>query len=143
MTVKRKIPSEAWEQKEVIRWWSEKAAGLQLYEDSLFHIPNGTQAASRMKKRGLGVRSGVPDLFLALPSGGYHGLWIELKRIKGGTLSPEQVDYLTFLKSMHYAAFCCKGAEAAKRLITQYLLEPDSLSSLTGLLVYDLKGMPV
>lgn len=136
-----KVPTEAWEQQQIINWWTTKSKGLNLFENSLFHIPNGTLQASRMKKRGLGVRSGVPDIFLALPSGDYHGLWIELKRIKGGVISQEQVEFIIFLKSMHYCAYVCKGHESAQRLITHYLLDPDSLAPLTGDLIYDRKGM--
>lgn len=47
----------------------------------LFAIPNGGQrhAAVAAKLRAEGVRAGVPDLFLACPSRGYHGAFVELK----------------------------------------------------------------
>lgn len=89
-----------------------------------------------MAHKGLGVRSCVPDLLLAIPSGGYHGLWIELKRLHGGVVSPEQVEFIQFLKSMHYAAFVCKGHAAAERLIEIYLTEPKKLMGREGELVF-------
>lgn len=49
--------------------------------DMLFHVPNGgsrdRREAARLKAQG--VRAGVPDLCLPVPSGAYHGLFIELK----------------------------------------------------------------
>lgn len=138
MTVlKKKNPSEAWEQRHIFDWWHRKSSEVPVFESSLMHIPNGTLQASRMKQRGLGVRSGVPDLLLCLPRGRYHGLWIELKRVKGGVVSPEQVEFTQHLKSMSYAAFVCRGHDSAERLISQYILDPDSLDPLVGKLVYE------
>ncbi|UPY96975.1 VRR-NUC domain-containing protein [Pectobacterium sp. 21LCBS03] len=62
--------------------WADKTVidGIKI-GDYLLHIPNegkrGPKAARDAKR--LGVRAGVPDLFLALPHGGYSGLWIEMK----------------------------------------------------------------
>lgn len=51
------------------------------YRLNLFAIPNGGQrnkvVAGKLKAEG--VRSGVADLFLALPAGDCHGLYIEMK----------------------------------------------------------------
>ena len=50
----------------------------------MFHIPNGGSRnkleASNLKKQG--VKAGVPDLFLPVGRGSYHGLFIELKSAK-------------------------------------------------------------
>lgn len=67
----------------------------------------------------------------------YHGLFLEMKRLKGGRIADEQVEFLQFAKSLHYASFVCRGAEKAKQLITQYLLEPESLAPLTGMIIYE------
>ena len=45
----------------------------------------------------MGVKSGVPDLMLPIPKGGYHGLFIELKKEVGGITSKEQIDWSQFL----------------------------------------------
>lgn len=49
--------------------------------DLMFHIPNGGSRnkleAANLKKQG--VKAGVPDLFLPVGRGSYHGLFIELK----------------------------------------------------------------
>ena len=67
-----------------------------------------------------GVRAGVPDLFLPVATGGKHGLFIEMKRTKGGTISPEQKDWLAHLNEQGYRAEVCKGFEAAKAVIQDY-----------------------
>ena len=68
-----------------------------------------------------GQRQGVPDLTLPVPSGSYHGLFIELKRVKGGRVSPEQKDWLAFLSGQGYRAEVCKGAVEAIAVINEYL----------------------
>ena len=62
----------------------------------LHHIPNGGHRA-RKTARDLarsGVRAGVPDYCLPVARGGAHGLYLELKRLHGGRVSPEQREWL-------------------------------------------------
>ena len=58
----------------------------------LFHIPNGgnRNIITAKKLKAEGVKKGVPDLCLPIPRGEHHGLFVELKKQKGGTTSPEQ-----------------------------------------------------
>jgi len=70
------------------RLHERKYPGLEL----IHSIPNGgaRHIAVAAKLRAEGVRAGVPDIFLPVPRGSAHGLYIELKR-KGGrteTCSP-------------------------------------------------------
>ena len=67
------------------------------------------------------MKPGVPDLCLPVARGGYHGLYIELKRAVGGILSDEQKWWIDELKSQGYAAIVCHGAEEAIRTIKEYL----------------------
>ncbi len=76
------------------------------------------QQAIKFKREGL--RKGVPDLFLAHPRYGMHGLWIELKRI-GGKAREEQSAYIELLSREGYAACVCAGADAAIKCIEGYL----------------------
>lgn len=66
--------------------WADKTVidGIRI-GDYLIHIPNegkrGPKAAKDAKR--LGLRAGVPDLFLALPKGEFGGVWIEMKAPTG------------------------------------------------------------
>ena len=91
-----------------------------------FAVPNGAKrsiiTASILKREG--VRRGVPDILLLSPSNGFHGLAIEMKKEKGGVISPEQKEWLKNLQEEGYAAFVCKGAEDAIDTIKRYLEKP-------------------
>jgi hypothetical protein len=117
--------SEHDEQVAVFQWADLKANQDERYS-MMFAIPNGghrhhTVAA---KLQAEGVRSGVPDIFLAVPSGTYHGLWIEMKRI-GGKSTDNQQGWIVALRKQGYAAEICEGFEAAKRAIETYLEFPE------------------
>lgn len=111
------------EQKRLMEWWAEFSALHGLPVIALFAIPNGGErnviVATRMKAEG--VRRGVPDLFLALPKGSYHGLFIELKKPKGGKVSEHQKEYIKFLNSQNYLCFVCHGFDEARKTITSYI----------------------
>jgi hypothetical protein len=89
----------------------------------LFHIPNGglrnKLIAVRMTAEG--VRRGVPDMCLPVARQGFHGLYIELKRRKGGRLEPEQEDWIRFLAEQGYKAVVCYGFDNARAVIEDYL----------------------
>ena len=89
----------------------------------LFHIPNGGRrsAAEAGRFRAMGVKKGVPDLFLPVARGGFHGLFIEMKRRRGGSLSPEQGDWLEALRGEGYRALRCDGWEQARDALVEYL----------------------
>lgn len=111
------MPSEAEEQRAVIEWCD----ALKL---PIFHIPNGghrhKSVATELKRQG--VRPGVPDLFLPIAKGNYHGLFIEMKRrdFYPYQASDKQVEWLRRLQQNGYAAFICKGADEAIACIEQY-----------------------
>lgn len=66
-----------------------------------------------------GARKGWLDLMVIAPDGRH--LHIELKRIKGGRLTPEQADTIALLNSMNVPAIKCEGAEQAKDAIRRHL----------------------
>lgn len=88
----------------------------------LFAIPNGgrrhIKVAADLKVEG--VKAGVPDLFLPVARGEYHGLFIELKTTQG-RLSAEQKRWLAALTEQGYLAVCCHGWDEARREISGYL----------------------
>jgi len=119
-------PTEEAEQAAVFEW-------AQLMEHQipelhlLHHIPNGgfrpIMTAAKLKAQG--VKPGVPDLFLPVARGGFHGLYIEMKRRKGGKVSDHQQDWLTELNYQHYRAEVAHGSEEACDIIYKYLMEVD------------------
>lgn len=89
----------------------------------VFHIPNGSNKSSIMagvRLKRSGVRAGIPDIFVAIPRGEYHGLWIEMKSMNG-KLSEAQEGYLKRFNAIGYMGQACYGFEAAKALTEAYL----------------------
>jgi hypothetical protein len=98
--------------------------------DLMFAIPNAGIMLSKLPRnyafaitkymKSEGQKSGIPDIFLPAPVGGYHGLFIEMKSAKG---SPQanQKEWIAALEKQGYQAIVCKGFEAAKLAIINYL----------------------
>lgn len=109
--------TEDMEQKQLIQWAKTIPEGQYL-----FHIPNETISGVRwgIRNRQLGVRPGVPDLCLPIPSGKYHGLFVEMKAGQG-TTSEQQDRWLAALNGFGYKAVVCYGWEEAKDAILGYL----------------------
>lgn len=120
--MKKIIPSEHQEQLVFVRY-------CKLKKIPVFAIPNGTylngtamQRARQMNKlKAEGLEKGVPDLFIPIASSGKHGLFIEMKRQKGGTISLEQKKWIKTLSEADYRAVICKGAKEAIKEIEDYL----------------------
>lgn len=89
----------------------------------MYHVPNGgsRNKIEAARLRAQGVKSGVPDLCLPVARGGNHGLYIELKRRRGGRISEEQVRWIDGLLEQGYAAAICKGWQEAASVIIDYL----------------------
>lgn len=115
--------SEDQEQAWLIQW--AKRHGPESVKQ-LFAIPNG---GHRSHSQGAllkltGVQAGVPDLFLPVPVGPYHGLWIEMKSTDPKSrASKEQRFWLAYLADQGYRAELCRGFEAARDTILEYLGE--------------------
>ena len=106
------------------------------YPDVQFHSDYGsglklTQGQAMKQKRQNGGRRGWPDMFIAEPMNGLHGLFIELKKAgtrlkkKDGTWASshleEQNEVLNKLQKKGYAAYFAVGFEEAKDIIDDYL----------------------
>lgn len=116
------VPSEHDEQVMLIQWCDLMANRDPAYR-LIFAIPNGGQrnkiTAARLKAEG--VKPGVPDLFLPVPKGIYAGLFLEMKRRKGGRVSPDQVSWISSLMSRGYKCVVCRGFEEAQEAIEIYM----------------------
>lgn len=115
--------SEHVEQCALLQWWEMQARAKKLDAAALFAIPNGgnRNAATGARLKAEGVRSGIPDLMLAIPSLGYAGLFIEMKRCRGGQLGARQKEMLAMLERNGYATAVCHGFEAARSALCLYL----------------------
>jgi len=113
---------EVEEQAALIEWADKTVIDSVRIGDYLIHIPNegkrGPKAARDAKR--LGVRAGVPDLFLALPRGGYAGLWVEMKSITG-IPSSVQIKWINKLICEGYAVALCHGFRRRKDSIMKYI----------------------
>lgn len=88
----------------------------------MFHVPNGGSRnrveAANLKRQG--VKAGVPDIFLPVARGGFHGLFVEMKA-EGGRLSEKQEEWLADLHAQGYAVKVAYGWEEARKAIEAYL----------------------
>lgn len=119
------VPTEHAEQRALLTWAS-MSTGKHPELRLLFAIPNGgaRSKAAAGKLKAEGVKPGVPDLCLPVARGGFHGLYLEMKRTKGGTLSPEQKQWRHDLIEQGYHVALCKGQPQAQQTLTTYLTLP-------------------
>ena len=118
------VPTEAQEQTALFQW-AAMASGKWHELGTLHAIPNGGSRnpieARHLKEQG--VKAGIPDLFLPCARGGFHGLYIEMKRRKGGRVSIEQKKTIIALREQGYRVEVCEGWERAREVIKEYLDE--------------------
>lgn len=116
------VPTESVEQQCLFRWAAFQS-GCYPELKLLYHVPNGgsRKKAEAGRFRAEGVKAGVPDLCLPVARGEYHGLYIELKRLKNSKTSEDQKAWIEKLNEQGYCAVVCKGWEAAAKVITEYL----------------------
>lgn len=101
------------------QWWELK------YRDSweyTFHTPNGLAAKNRKLAaifKGLGLKSGVPDLLCLQRRGLYTGFALELKA-DDGNLTKNQHDWADRLILQGYYVGCAHQLEAAMYMVDLY-----------------------
>lgn len=107
--------------------WADAQARMGIYPELalMFHIPNGGKRskAEAGRFRAEGVKAGVPDICLPVPRGKFHGLYIEMKKLKGGTVSREQKEWGAQLARQGYCWKVCHGWAEARDVLTEYLGE--------------------
>ena len=116
------IPQEKDEQVALMKW-AVLSAGRRPELRLIYHIPNGgsRNAIEARHLKAQGVKAGVPDICLPVARQGYHGLYIELKRQKGGRVSEAQQDWIDRLNEQGYLARVCAGFREAVKVIDEYL----------------------
>lgn len=115
-------PKESEEQQALFEW-AQLQSGRFPELRLLYHVPNGgsRNKAEAARLHAEGVKAGVPDLCLPVARGGFHGLYIELKRVRGGKASEEQKGWLECLEKQGYCAELCAGWQTAAETIVEYL----------------------
>lgn len=125
------IPTEHEECRWLIDWAkTQRHAGHKL-SDLLVHVPNGAfhgrdrtvGAVIGGKLRAQGMQSGVFDYILPVPiwTKKCPGLWLEMKRTKGGVVSQDQKDFRNSMMEFGWQCEVALGWEEASKIITVYL----------------------
>ena len=120
--MKRVTSTEAEEQAALFRW-AAYSRGKYPELELLYHIPNGG-SRNLLEARNLkaqGVKPGVPDICLPVPSGRFTALYIELKRSSGGRVSEAQRGWIGALNRAGCRAVVCHGWDEARQEIERYL----------------------
>ena len=103
----------------------------------MHHIPNGGARADDAKGSAIrgarlkaeGVKEGIPDVFMPVPRGYWHGLYIEMKKPSlrpkrvgsAGGLSEKQMEFRDFAHKQGYGWVVCYDWEEAWQMIVDYL----------------------
>jgi len=93
------------------------------FPTALFCSSNGGVRTSWKQAKKMvanGYVAGFPDLFIYEPNAQFKGLAIEMKRTKGGKVSPEQKWWQDELNKRGYKAIICYGAIDAIKEIMSY-----------------------
>lgn len=115
-------PSEYAEQVAVF-----KSAQLYVRQYPELRFLNGSLNGVRLsigqavKCKNIGMKAGYPDIFLPVCRGDFNGLFIELKRRKGGSIQPEQRVWQKFLLKQGFDHHFCYGSDEAWKIIIEYL----------------------
>ena len=110
------VPTESVEQIKFVVWLRKN--GVRLSASANGGSRNLLEA---MKLKRTGVSAGFPDIEIPIPCGPYHGLYIEMKRKKGGVLSAAQKDWIDYLNRAGYYASVAHGFEDAKNIFKWYM----------------------
>ena len=111
MRVTPSLPSEHDEQAGFVQWFRARWPRVLI-----FAIPNGGKrsivTAKRLRREG--VTPGVPDLYIPA-----WGIWIEMKRQKGGRTSPDQDGMISYLENVGHRVIVGYGAtDASDKLLS-------------------------
>lgn len=119
---KHTVPTEEQEQRKLAQW-------LDLHKVLWAHVPNGGHRNKIVaaKLKGQGTKRGVPDVLIfdtppKLEARGvnvFPGVAIELKKEKGGTVSPEQKQWLEALQNRGWMVHVARGADDAIRYLEE------------------------
>lgn len=96
--------------------------------DFAYMVPNGVMFAGTSAQRSRymnslkkqGFRTGVSDIVIAHPGGGYHGAYIEIKRDRRTPVSDDQYSWLARMTEVGYFTRLARGWIEVKAAIDDY-----------------------
>lgn len=103
MIAKNTTPHESWEQQSLVAELERLEPGILMEINPAAGMKLDKRMAAAVKA--LGYQAGTLDIFLP-----EHHVYIELKRQKGGSLSPEQKARIPRLESAGYRVIVARGA---------------------------------
>lgn len=119
---KKRNRNEEIEQEKFNKWFDEV---LWPKGYRWFHPANGGRRnlIEGAKFKRMGVKKGVPDIFMPVPRKDYHGLVIELKGLDRNLcdVTPEQENWINWFNAHNYYSRVAFGFEEAKKIVLEYL----------------------
>jgi hypothetical protein len=115
----------------VVEWARENADQWHCLAD-LFAVMNSAMVKPSARERftQMGRLAGVTDLIMLEPRGGYCGMLLEMKREKGGRLSPEQIAFIERHRRRGYFVRVAAGRHEGIAALQEYLALPPSRDAL-------------
>lgn len=125
---KKLIPHEKHDQANLFSW-AEAQGGRWPELREMYAIPNAGGFTGGFKKNRArviamlkqGVKSGVPDIHLPVPRGGFHSLYVEMKREGEEKPTAEQLDWHRRLRAHGNCVLVAVGFVDACTILTNYL----------------------
>lgn len=127
------MPTEKQEQKALFAW-ADRVKGKYPELSLMYSIPNAGGFTGGFQKnllrvlslRAEGVKKGVPDICLPVARGGFHSLYIEMKRVKGGKEKPEQAEWRIALATAGHQVVTARGVNEGIKALEKYLAHHSS-----------------
>lgn len=102
-----------------VRWFEMQ---YPEYDGLLFAVPNGgrrdKQTGALLREEG--VRAGVSDLLLLVPSVRYHGLCVEMKAAEGRQ-RPSQKEWQKKVERQGYRYALCRSLDDFMKVVSDYM----------------------
>lgn len=125
------LPAEHQEQAALIRWClALSPVRIRWMTRLVYAIPNQGVASigafggmvRGKRRKAEGVRKGFPDLGLPIARGGWHGLFVEMKRAGEAFREPDsdQTAWHEALRTQGYKVVVCAGSQAGIDAILDY-----------------------
>lgn len=92
----------------------------------MYHVPNEGKRTNGAVLKAMGLKTGVPDVCLPVPSHNFHGLYLEMK-YGNNRPTKDQEAFMAELRKQGYKTAVCYGAEEAKAEIMEYLQDPERM----------------